>query len=133
MSADIERSSETHIGELISAKMAERGKSIKEMAEAVGITYEHVRRVVRGEAVPSKFVLKALCDALGIPYRDAQRTATADTIRFKYGDFPAEIAGKDPTLDPIERVWAQLTEDQKATLIDMARSFVKRNRAGKQA
>jgi transcriptional regulator with XRE-family HTH domain len=118
----------TQIAELISSKMEQRGKTMKDLAEQFDVTYEHVRRVVRGEAIPSKYVLKLFAQELDIPYPELERVAVSDKIKRKYGSIPAELAGKNPSLEPVERVWGKLTEDQQSALIDMATSFAKRNR-----
>src|SRR5215831_17850415 len=118
--------STTQIGELIAQKMQERGLSMKDLAAAVRVTYEHVRRVVKGESVPSSFFLRALCDTLQIPYTEAEKIATADRIKRKYGGVPIEIAGKRPDLEPLERVWDQLRDEQKEAIIGVARSFAHR-------
>jgi transcriptional regulator with XRE-family HTH domain len=121
----------TLIAELISSKMEEQGKTMKDLAEKFDITYEHVRRIVRGEGIPSKYVLKLFAEELGIPYKELEKTAVHDKIKKKYGSIPAELAGRNPALEPIERVWPKLSVDQQATLIDMANSFSKRNRGAR--
>jgi ribosome-binding protein aMBF1 (putative translation factor) len=44
----------TQTAQMVSAKMEALGISIRDLAYKVDTTYEHIRRLVRGEAVPSK-------------------------------------------------------------------------------
>jgi transcriptional regulator with XRE-family HTH domain len=118
----------TRIGKLVSDRMEDRGLSIRDLAAKLDITYEHVRRITRGEGVPSKFVLKAVCEALGLNFKEAEKLATADRIQKKYGDVPLELAGKEPELEPLERVWSELSEEQKRNILSMAQAWARSNR-----
>jgi transcriptional regulator with XRE-family HTH domain len=120
--------SQTAFGDLISAAMAEKNLSIRGLAEIVGLTYEHVRRIVRGENLPSKVVIRAICNELGIDVNEAERLAVAAKITATYGAIPMEIAGKNPELEPIERVWNNLTKEQKRNAISMIQGWAASNR-----
>lgn len=119
----------TLTSELINAGLAEKKMSIKDLAEAVDITYEHSRRLSRGESLPSKFILREVCKVLGISLQEAERAATADRINKKFGGIPAEMSGKIPSLSAIERVWNSLTEEQQADATAMIQGWARRNRA----
>src|SRR5690349_6292058 len=119
---------QAHLGELISTAMEQQGITMRDLARKLDITYEHVRRVVRGEGIPSKYVLKLFCEALGLNYKEAERLATQDKIMKKYGGIPLEISGKNPALQPIEGAWDALTEDQKRAAITMITSWAKQNK-----
>ena len=118
---------------MIAAAMEQREVSIRDLAEHMEATYEHARRMARGESIPSKFLLKELCKFLGIDFHAAEKASTADKIQEKYGTIPQEIAGKTAGLDPIERVWPQLTEEQQQSVIVMVQGWVKMNRARNQS
>jgi transcriptional regulator with XRE-family HTH domain len=119
----------SRVGEMISGAMAEQGLSTKDMSDKLELTYEHVRRIVKGEGVPSKYILKAFCEILGLDYVEAYKAMTADQIEKKYGGVPAELSGKNPELEPIERAWHHLTAEQKADAISMITGWSKRNRS----
>jgi transcriptional regulator with XRE-family HTH domain len=118
----------TLIGEMISDRMQKLGLSIRDVSGNVDMTYEHVRRIVRGEALPSRFVLKPMCEYLGLNYKEADKLANADRIRKKFGTIPLELAGKNPELEPIEKVWNKLTEQQKRDAISMIQGWARNNR-----
>ena len=117
------------IGEMVRAAMDEQGVSIKDLARKIDTTYEHTRRIVKGEGVPSKYVLKLICQELGIPYKEAERAATADRIKKRFGDIPLELSGKNPELEPIAHAWNHLSEDQKKDATSMIVTWAKRNKA----
>jgi transcriptional regulator with XRE-family HTH domain len=117
----------TDLSELISNALEARDMSIKDLAEHLQITYEHSRRIVRGESVPSRLLLKTLAEPLKLDFEHLVKLATAARIKAKYGSIPAELAGKKPGMESIERAWDKLTPDQQQDLCDMARTWAKRN------
>ena len=119
----------TQTGERVGEQIEKLGLSIKEVAEKVGSSYHHIRNVVRGNIVPSRLMAKALAEALGIDPQDLERDAVADRIRIKFGNMPFEIAGKNPELVPIERVWDKLSEEHKQDIISIVRTFARRDSA----
>lgn len=123
-----ERDTNTRIGQMIADKMEEKGVSIRDLATKIEITYEHARRITKGESVPSKFILKLISDYLGLDFQAADRLRNTDRIQAKFGDLPMELAGKQPGMDPLERVWPGLKEEQKSDLIRMAQAWYKRNK-----
>jgi len=118
----------TRAGEVVTEKMQELNLSIGDLAAKVGTTYEHVRSVVKGNTVPSRFMVQALSEALKMNRGELERIATADRIRRKFGTIPMELAGKNPELEPLERVWNHLSQEHKADLISQAQAWAKRDR-----
>ena len=68
-----------------------------------------------------------MAEALKINKEELDRIATADRIRIKFGTIPLELAGKNPELEPLERVWKHLSQEHKADLIAQARAWAKRD------
>ena len=120
--------SATRVGQLLTDAMEEKQLSIKDLSLQLDITYEHVRRIVRGEAIPSKYVLKMFCQILGVALHEAELAATADRVQKRYGALPLELAGKKPGMDTLERLWDRLTTEQQASVTIMAQSLVKHNK-----
>jgi transcriptional regulator with XRE-family HTH domain len=119
----------TRVSEVMTAAMEDQGLSIRDLAEKVDVTYEHIRGIVRGHVVPHKFLLKAISDALGLDEHELQKTAVADSIEKKHGKIPLELSGKNPELEPIERAWAHLSPEHKDDLIMMAQTFARSDKA----
>ena len=118
----------TRTGELLAKRMQNLNLSIADLAKKTGKTYEHVRNITKGNIVPSRFMVQALAEALQMNRGELEKLATADRIRIKFGKIPLELAGKNPELEPLERVWKHLSEDHKADLIAQAQAWAKRDR-----
>ena len=73
-------------------------------------------------------MVRPLAEALKINKEELDRIATADRIRIKFGTIPLELAGKNPELEPLERVRNYLSQDHKADLIAQAQTWAKRDR-----
>lgn len=114
-------------GEMLAGRMRDLKLPLKDVATKVGTSYEHVRNIVRGNALPSNTMAEALAKALKIKKEELERVITADRIRIKFGTIPLELAGKNPELEPLERVWNQLSQDHKADLIAQAQAWAKRD------
>lgn len=115
-------------GEMLAGRMRELKLSLKDVSTKVGTSYEHVRSIVRGIVVPSDAMAEALSGALKIKKAELQHVITADRIRVKFGTIPLELAGENPELEPLERVWNHLSQDHKADLIAQAQAWAKRDR-----
>lgn len=123
--------SATRLSEFISQRMEEQGVSLNDLATRINITYEHVRRVVRGVGAPSKYVLKLICEELKLPLREAEKLAMTDKLGTKYGKLLTEYMGKKPGMEPLELVWDSLSEAHQHDLIVMARAWAKQDKAVK--
>ncbi len=119
---------QTRLAEILNEAMKLQGVSIRDLALATGVTYEHIRRVVRGLNNPATPLLKLICGFLQLPFDDLKQYAAADELERKYGDVPAILAGKVPDMVMLERYWAYLTPEQKADLTTMAQQWAQRNR-----
>ena len=119
---------QTRTAELLLKRMGESKLSIGDLAQNLGTTYEHVRMIVRGKTIPSKLMVGTLADALKINRDQLERLAIADRIRLKFGKIPLELSGKNPELEPLERIWKHLSEEHKADLVAQAEAWAKRDR-----
>src|SRR5262249_27230983 len=110
---------------LVQEGMERCGFTIKDISDKVEITYEHARRIVRGEALPSKYVIKLIGEALGIEYDTLIKAALADRLRRKYGAAAVEqAASRLPSgLEELARLWDDLTEENRRDLTAMARAW----------
>ncbi|HTD43209.1 MAG TPA: helix-turn-helix transcriptional regulator [Bryobacteraceae bacterium] len=120
----------TRVGQMILESMGKCNLSIKDLAIRMDFSYEHIRRIVRGEGVPSKPALRMICQELGIEFAKADRLATADRMNKKFGEVPAEISKKKPGMEPLERLWDDLRPGQQQDLIAMAQLWFQRNKDG---
>jgi transcriptional regulator with XRE-family HTH domain len=108
--------------------MEEKGMSIKELAEKSDTTYEHIRKILRGGSFPSKYMIRVLSELLNIKKSELEQLVAADQIRQKYGKIPAILSGKNPELEPVERIWNNLTPAQQADFVAQMQAVAKRNK-----
>jgi transcriptional regulator with XRE-family HTH domain len=116
------------VSEAVNAAMEASELSIRQLALRVGVTYEQIRKVSRGESAPSALLLKELCAILDLDLEKMTEKLAADKIERKYGELPALMSGKNPELAPLELVWPRLTEAQKKDLIHWAQHWARQNR-----
>ena len=107
--------------------MLEKKLNISDIASSAGFSYEHARKITNGEAIPSTRTLHVVVRAAGLDSKKAERLATNDKIRAKYGKTLAEVAGKNPDLEPIEVSWPLLTGEQRQTVIQLVRTMANQN------
>jgi len=119
---------ETLFGQKMQGRMDELGLSIKDVSDQIGSTYEYIRKLVRGLASPSRYMLRELVKILELDLHSMEKLVTADKITRTHGSIPLELSGKNPALEPFERLWGKLTEQQQEILLTQLRSFAAQNR-----
>jgi transcriptional regulator with XRE-family HTH domain len=97
---------------------------IGDLATRVGCSSEHIRKLCNSETFPSRALRDAIADLLEIDRIDFEKQANADRWREKYGKIPSVSQAQHP----IYAVWDELTKDQRASLLCMARCMVKQKR-----
>lgn len=102
--------------------------NLRDLAAKVDSTYEHMRKLIKGMAYPSKHLLRTLCDVLDLKLSEMEKLVFADRIQHKYGKLPHLLSGKNPELDPIEKDWDALTDDQKEAAKVMIHAWATQNR-----
>jgi transcriptional regulator with XRE-family HTH domain len=88
---------------------------IKELAEAIGITYEHARRLVRGLSIPSPAILIVLADVFGVDRGVLQGLAKT----------PSALA--HPEVEMIAKAWNMLSEKQRAEILTLVKRSLHEN------
>lgn len=111
----------------LSERMNELGRSIREVAASSGLTYEHVRKLVKGEAYPSRLALRELCRVLTLDAAQMDQLAIADRLEKKYGGIPHALAGRHPELSLLAPWWDLLTAEQKQMFRIQIRSVAESN------
>ena len=120
--------SESLFGTKLQEALDKKSMQIRDASDLIGSTYEYMRKMVRGQALPSKYMLRTLCDKLGMDFDEAERLVAADHMQKKHGGIPMELAGISPELEPFQRGWVKLTKDQKNHLLTTLRTFLTHNR-----
>jgi len=123
---------ESLLAQRLRESMEAQDLSLREVADTVGITYEHVRKAVNGEVIPSKLALKAICSALNLPFEELYKLSKRQSVRNKYADVLSELTGKNPELQPIEDIWDDLTPGHKEDLVNLTKTWAALDRARKE-
>jgi len=109
-------------------RMEELNLTIKDVSDAAGATYEHIRQLARGGTVPSKYMVSVLAKKLRMNEDKCERLATADRIRMKYGKHALHLWDRNPELEPLEAVWQYLSSGHKQDLIAQAQAWARRDK-----
>ncbi len=127
MTRAVEITPEGRLARALAERMNELDLSLKRLAEQTGLTYEHIRKLVKGAAYPSKLALRELCAVLGLKPKEMEILAVADRIEKKYGGIPHALAGKHPELSLLAPWWDMLTEEQKESFRIQIKSVAEAN------
>jgi transcriptional regulator with XRE-family HTH domain len=109
-------------------RMNQLDLTIRQLAEHTGLTYEHIRKLAKGEAHPSRLALQELCRVLRLDLEEMETLAVADRIEKKYGGIPHALAGRHPELSLLAPWWDMLTQQQKDFFRIEIRSVAEANR-----
>ncbi len=101
--------------------------TIKDVAARCGLTYEHIRKLVKGDAYPSPLALREVCRVLALESAEMEALAVADRLEKKYGGIPHVLAGHHPELSLLARWWDLLTDEQKNSFRIQIRSVAEAN------
>ena len=100
---------------------------IKELADELQTSYEHVRKMVRGLTVPSHFIVQNLATLFEVDAMELNMMAKQDNFRRKFGsEAPTPIF--HPEVQPFAAAWTLLTEQQKDVLLTTLKDFLSKNR-----
>lgn len=73
------------VGARLRRARSAQGRSLRDVAEAAGVSTGHLSQVERGLADASSEVLRAVCRALGLPMSALLRAASADLVVLDLG------------------------------------------------
>src|SRR6516162_3553537 len=114
------------LAEKLYSALRTRPMRLQEFAETFDLTYEHSRKIFKGESFPSKRLLKAICQEFTLDYSEMEKLLVADKIRKQHGTIPLELAGKDPRFENFEHILGQLNADQVEDLFLIANAMYQR-------
>lgn len=118
----------TQIALKLQSAMDNERLSLHDLAKEFGMTYEYMRRLVRGLNVPSKTVLRLVSQRFGWDFDEAEKLLVGDRFRMKNGEHGAIAQEINPEVEPFERGWHLLAETQKESLLAQFNLFLAQNR-----
>lgn len=92
--------------------MIEVRLSPKKMAEAVGVVYETVRGIVKGDRPPSIPLLQSICRVLDLDFNAMSEMLAAEQVNRKYGHLKA-LTETNSELRSIQKAWPLLRAEQR--------------------
>jgi hypothetical protein len=105
-----------------------RPVKIRELANAIGYTYEHARKIYRGpkKGTAAKFTIspecnRLICEFLGLNEQEMWEKAEREKFSQKLGYVPMQL--DDPRGRVLSECWDVLEDEQRDILIRMAESF----------
>lgn len=99
--------------EALAEGMVRQGLTEKRLALRVGCSYEHIRKMLKSEALPSLPLLQRLCSVLALPERKLRRFALIDRMRKEFGDAFWSVLGIDPKCADVYILWEFLSEQER--------------------
>ena len=118
----------TQIAQKIQQAMDERGITLQDLAKHFDMSYEYMRRTVRGETNPSKNFLKLLCLFFGWDAKEMEVLLIQDKFRKHNGPLTLVAQGINPETEPFVRGWDFLEQSQKDILLAQLKMFIEQNR-----
>lgn len=98
--------------------------TLRELAVEVEISYEHVRKLLKGLAYPSAANLKQICKAVGLPYGEMNRLVTQDKMRSKFGKSLSAVMNRNPQAVAFDELTARLTPDEASSFMEQMRAVI---------
>jgi hypothetical protein len=99
-----------------------RPLAIREVANAIGYSYEHMRKVVTGEPVGSREMNDQICAVLGLDPNDMWQLSQREKLHRKFKDIPDVVVDTVPS--ELGHLWAQLNDQNREYLSRMAETLV---------
>jgi transcriptional regulator with XRE-family HTH domain len=123
----------TSFARALTEALEAKQSNITELADKIDSSYEYVRQLTKGNALPGRHLLKAICGVLGLNYASTSNLVVGDKLSRKYGDDAYTKIGKNPRFLEIERLLPQLTEEQFQFILGAIEGIAKRNRVHEPA
>ncbi len=124
------------IGGFFSEKMAwrmsELGMSLNDLSEKSRYCYEMIRRIYKGEALPSRHAAAQIGKALELDPDDMVQRAMWDSLRRRSVEAFWQMQGGDPRMDKMHILVEYLSDDDVAQLLRFAEIKAQMNREGRQ-
>lgn len=124
---NIEEVPPTQIAVLLKQEMDEENLTLNDLAKEFGLTYEYIRRVVRGMNTPSKTVLRLFAHKFKWDYKEVEELLVQDRFRLHNGESGAIAQNLNPEVEPFEKAWHLLESGQKDILMQQFNLFLSQN------
>lgn len=105
-----------------------RAMEVRDLARLSTYSYEHVRKLLKGEAVQSPKANEHICTALGLDVQRMWEIATREKLQKRLGDqfSPTILSPADPKM---RALWPELSAAQRRRVLAIVEGMVEQNRA----
>lgn len=94
-----------------------------DLSDALKSSYEHIRLMLRGKNLPSKYFVSAIAKIFDADEDHLNEMIRHDKFTKQFGTAPSPVSD-DPELAPFQRAWPYLSAEQKKMLHEMLMMFV---------
>lgn len=108
---------------LLRCLFAERGLSIRQIAEATEQTFEFVRKVLRGECLPSKTCLSDWCRRFEFKRQTFAEPLLADRMAHELGPHVWTAVGKNPELAEVYALWPYWSDEDRRLFVALVNAY----------
>jgi len=105
--------------------------TLRDLAKKLGVSYEYVRRVVRGEALPASPRLKKIATELGLDQAELESLAEQDRVQKKFPGIVPQPEKLPADMNLMRQLWDDLGKAEREDLIFIADRWAKRRRMTK--
>ena len=97
----------------LAQRMNEVGVSAVYVAKEAGLTYEHIRKLLLGDCLPSDSALCKLCKVLALSRRDMRQRVAKDRLIFKFGEAAWMYCGVHPRVGELQIFFSVLSPEKQ--------------------
>jgi predicted transcriptional regulator len=95
------------------ARMAELGISAKDLSTRSSVTYEHIRKLIKGQCLPSPVCLRKLSAALDMNEKEMSGRVEKDRAIFGFGNAAWEAWGVNPRMGTFYMLFPVLSRTEQ--------------------
>ena len=118
----------TEFGRRILQRIKDLGLDVMQVATRIGVEYETLRKVVKGDRPPARRVLRDLCRELNLDLQELENIVVVDKLRQKHPGVLLHIAGvANPEIIAIARQWPSLSDEQRQHIRWLIAKFIEEN------
>ncbi len=118
----------TEVARIILNRIRELGTNVRAVANQIGVKYETLRQVVKGDRPPANRLLRDLARELGLDRDGIKEKMLLDRLRTEAPGLLIRLAGTaDAEVLSIARHWPTLTQEQRDHIRWLVESFVSKN------
>jgi transcriptional regulator with XRE-family HTH domain len=128
----LEMEAKGRFGTAFATALREHEMGLRELAAKTDGTYEHMRKLAKGLAYPSKYLLKEICKVLKLDMDEMDKLITQDKLQLKYGTTLNGVLKRDPRISEYEALVPHLSDDQNEMFLTQMRAVVRQHKSAKR-